>query len=133
MSEAQEKRAQLEAILRAAKKDPYEQSAKLERQVWYRNARFRSWGAFLPIDGRWSAVENGLALKLACTACQKESSRHSDLTSLLLVKSPEKVFDFAEKKALHFLEAFHRCDHLAPLHGPDPQEVLDILSLELLA
>jgi hypothetical protein len=125
-------RNQIESVLRAANRNPYEHSANIERQVWYRNARFRAWASRLPLEARWSHEVNCVSLQLSCVTCQRRSQQRSDLAALLLVKAPEKIFVFAEKKALRILREMHRCDHLEPLNQPDPEELSCLVELELL-
>jgi hypothetical protein len=125
-------RAQIESVLRAANRNPYEHSANVERQVWYRNARFRAWASMLPLDARWSHEAGCVSLQLSCVTCQKTNQQRSDLTALLLVKAPEKVFAFTEAKALRILRQLHYCEHLNALSQPDPEEITSLIELELL-
>ena len=125
-------RKQIESVLRAAHRNPYEHSANVERQVWYRNARFRAWASLLPLEAHWSHEVNCVSLQLSCLTCQKKNQQRSDLAALLLVKAPEKIFVFAEKKALRILRELHRCEHLSALCQPEPEEITCLIELELL-
>jgi hypothetical protein len=131
-SDANEKKNKVEGVLRAAKRDPYEHSANVERQVWRRNAAFRAWASRIPLEAAWRHEEGGVSLQISCTSCQKTSQQKSDITALLLVKDQDKVFSHIEKKSLRILREFYQCGHLNDLLAPPPEEIAALIELELL-
>lgn len=117
-----------EELLTAAGRDGVGQAQRLEAQLWRRNARFRAWAGFLPLEARWAREGARYSLRLCCTTCGREQARSIPELNLL-VRRVERVLDLSERQAISSL----RCSHLEPLLGEDPEEVQLILELELLA
>lgn len=117
-------------VLDANGRDASSHEARIERELWYRNARFRAWSNFLPLEARWEPGGKGYKFFLSCTAC--ESTRREERTPLDFARrSFAKDLDLIERVTIgRFLRA--GCSHLGPLLAPDTEEVQAILELELL-
>jgi hypothetical protein len=105
---------------------------ELERQLLYRNARFRAWRTHgAPVEGEWRKDwREGYDLLLRCSSCGH--ALRADLKPAQI--RYEGLADAMSRREAALLEMLpgRGCSHLAPLLDEDPQEVLALLELELL-
>jgi hypothetical protein len=84
----------------------------------YRNARLRAWRAHgVPVEGGWW----GGSIKVRCTVCGADG------------EGGVVSGDIGAAARCEHLAIATCCEHLAPLLGEDPPEIVDLTRLELLA
>lgn len=112
---------------------------ELARVLHRSNARIRAWKAYgLPIEGcGWAWDAAWYAFMLQCLTCNTEFRWTPTSLGGFGVEgwgenAPRAAVDRAVAAAQRYV--FRKvCDHVRPLLGPDPAEVIEITRLELLA
>lgn len=101
-------------------------SADLHLEIARRNARLRAWRAHgAPVEGGWClALHGSVKLSLRCEACPFAAGE--------VWAGPEHM-EAVEHDEVSRLVRSCPCPSLAPLLGPDPEEVRNLTGLELLA
>ena len=104
------------------------------------NARLRAWAAYgLPVEGRWAIAGDLVRAELRCRRCGwalPEPGRFASARAELVAYRGRRLL-----RRLYGTGAWcddrrgylALCAHLAPLAGEDPQEVADLIGLEMLA